>query len=451
MTAATPAPTRVPVARALGQGLVAPLAPRTLVALVHVVVGPPSALVISLPVVLVLIAALGTLPVLPLSAVLFALALVGSRAAGHVERFRIAALTGVPIASPHRPTTGPLWRRTLTWLRSGATWKELGYHLVVVPEAVVACVVVVATWSLALSLVLLPAYVAAAPAEQATLLWWTVEPGGEALLAGALGLVVLLTAPWVTRGLSRLGLGMAEGLLGGGEAAALRAQVDHLAASRADVVVSAEEERRRIERDLHDGAQQRLVALAMTLGMAKERMDRDPEGAKALVEEAHREAKGALVELRDLARGLHPPVLSDRGLRAAIAGLASRAPVPVEVDVALDRRAPPSIEGIAYFVISEALTNVARHSGATRARVRVAESGRDLLVEVSVDGVGGASAERGTGLRGLADRVGAVDGTFLVSSPPGGPTTLRADLPLPAAVDPTRAPTAPVPPTPGAS
>src|SRR5690606_14192282 len=141
--------------------------------------------------------------------------------------------------------------------------------------------------------------------------------------------------------------------------------------------------------------------------------------------------KNALVELRDLARGLHPPVLTDRGLAAAIAGLASRAPVPVEVDLRVARRCPPSIEGIAYFVISESLTNVARHSGARRARVRVDDTGPTLVVEVSDDGVGGARAERGSGLRGLADRVRAVDGTFVVTSPTGGPTTVRAELPLP--------------------
>jgi signal transduction histidine kinase len=277
----------------------------------------------------------------------------------------------------------------------------------------------------------MPLYLGASPAERANLFFWRIEPGFEAWCAGALGVVVLLTAPWVTRGLSRLSLGMAEGLLGGGETEALRQRVATVEASRAEVVDAAEAERRRIERDLHDGAQQRLVALAMSLGMAKEKMDSDPEAARALVDEAHREAKNALVELRDLARGLHPPVLTDRGLHAAVAGLASRAPVPVEVDLRVTRRAPPSIEGIAYFVISESLTNVARHSGARRARALVADEGNRLVVEVSDDGIGGASADRGSGLRGLADRVRAVDGTFLVTSPPGGPTTVRADLPLP--------------------
>lgn len=432
VTAASHAPNRPSVGRVVGRALIAPVAPRTLAAVVHVVVSPFAALVIAAPVVVALVISLAALPIVPLSALLLALTLAGSRLAAHVERFRLAALTGAEIVSPHLRAEGPLWRRAGRWLRSGATWKEVAYHLAVLPVAAVFAVVTLVVWALGLALTLLPLYVGSAPAGRADILGWTVEPVAEALVAGAGGLALLFTAPWLTRGLSRLELGLADGLLGGGEAAELRRRVESLSASRADVVVSAEEERRRIERDLHDGAQQRLVALAMTLGMAKTKMDDDPAAARALVDEAHREAKSALVELRDLARGLHPPVLSDRGLTAAIAGLASRAPVPVEVDIGIDRRPPPSIEGIAYFVISETLTNVARHSGATRARVRVADTGRDLVVVVDDDGVGGASAERGTGLRGLADRVGAVDGTFRVTSPPGGPTTVQAELPLPA-------------------
>ncbi|MGI8937822.1 MAG: sensor histidine kinase [Iamia sp.] len=430
MTSPSAAASRPSIGRALAQGLLAPVAPRTLGALVHVVVGPFAALVVSLPVAVALVVSLASLPILPVSVLAFAVTLAGSRLAGHVERFRLAALTGVEVASPHAPTSGPLWQRVIAWLRSGATWKELGFHLANLPVAALCSSVAVSIWALGLALALLPAYVAGSPAGEASLLWWEVDPGAEALAAGVIGIVVLFTAPWVTRGLSRLSIGMTQGLLGA-EAAALRRRVHDLAASRAEVVVSAEQERRRIERDLHDGAQQRLVALAMTLGMAKEKIDRDPEAARALVDEAHREAKNALVELRDLARGLHPPVLTDRGLKAAVAGLASRAPIPVHVDVEVDHRAPPSIEGIAYFVISETLTNVARHSGAARARVRVAEADATLVVTVDDDGVGGASTERGTGLRGLADRVRAVDGTFRVTSPPGGPTTVRAELPLP--------------------
>ncbi len=452
--------------RAVGVGLVAPVAPRTLQALVVVVLDLFSSLITSSTIILVGVLAVVTLPILPLSLLLFALLLALSWGCGHLERIRYAAMTGVALSSPHAHHEGSRWRRSWRWLRSAATWKELGFHLVHLPKSIVFAAIALGTWSVGLALTALPLYVGQVPAERAVILWWRVEPGSSAVLAALVGLVVLLTAPWVTRGLARLSWGMAEGLLGGGEAEALRQRVATVEASRADVVDAAEAERRRIERDLHDGAQQRLVALAMSLGLAKEKMDSDPEAARALVDEAHREAKNALVELRDLARGLHPPVLTDRGLHSAVAGLASRAPVPVDVDLRVERRSPPSIEGIAYFVISEALTNVARHSGARRARVLVADEGARLVVEVSDDGLGGASTERGTGLRGLADRVRAVDGSFVVTSPPGGPTTVRAELPLPSPgavaptspaeaaptpADPTAAdPTTPFPTDPGA-
>jgi len=435
------------VPRAVGQALVAPVAPRTHVALVHLVLDLASACLLSTPILFLAVLSVVTLPFIPVSVICFLCLLVAARLVGHIERFRLAAVPGVLITNPHRPLDGPWARRGFGRLRSAATWKEIGYHLVHLPKAVVFVAVALGTWALGLALATLPLYVGRVPAGRATVLWWDIEPGAEAAVACAVGVGLLLTAPWVTRGLSRLTVGMAEGLLGGGEAEVLRERVGDLEASRAGVVDAAEAERRRIERDLHDGAQQRLVALAMSLGLAREKLDHDPAAARALIDEAHREAKNALVELRDLARGLHPPVLTDRGLTAAVAGLASRAPLPVEVDVRVERRCPPSIEGIAYFVISESLTNVARHSGALRARVLVVDTGLALVVEVSDDGVGGAHTERGSGLRGLADRVAAVDGSFRVASPTGGPTSVRAELPLPAAPD--AGPTPPAAPTPG--
>jgi signal transduction histidine kinase len=193
-------------------------------------------------------------------------------------------------------------------------------------------------------------------------------------------------------------------------------------------VDAAEDERRRIERDLHDGAQQRLVALAMDLGMAREKLRTDPQAATELVGEAHEEAKRALAELRDLARGIHPAVLADRGLDAAISALAARSPVPVGVDVATGRL-PGPVESTAYFVVAEALTNAAKHARAGELAVRIARQGDLLVVEVTDDGAGGADPARGNGLRGLADRVAAIDGRLTVTSPPGGPTLVRAELP----------------------
>jgi signal transduction histidine kinase len=209
----------------------------------------------------------------------------------------------------------------------------------------------------------------------------------------------------------------------------LERQVDELRDSRSRVVDSVDAERRRIERDLHDGAQQRLVAVAMNLGRARSHYDDDPEAARRLLDEAHQDAKQALAELRDLARGIHPAVLTDRGLDAALSGLAGRSPVPVTVSVDVEPRCSPTIEAIAYFVVSEALANVAKHARATRAAVIVQRRGDRVLVQVSDDGAGGANADAGSGIAGLRDRVGGVDGTLEITSPAGGPTTLAVEMP----------------------
>ena len=196
------------------------------------------------------------------------------------------------------------------------------------------------------------------------------------------------------------------------------------------MVDAAEAERRRIERDLHDGAQQRLVALAMELGRAKSKFADDVDAARELVDQAHAEAKAALTELRDLVRGVHPPVLTDRGLDAALSGLAARCPVPVEVHVEAPVRPKASVEAVAYFVVAEALTNVAKHSRASHANVVVEGHGYPgtLSIVISDDGIGGADPG-GAGLAGLADRVAGVDGTLTVESPSGGPTIISAVLP----------------------
>jgi signal transduction histidine kinase len=195
------------------------------------------------------------------------------------------------------------------------------------------------------------------------------------------------------------------------------------------VVDTAAADLRRIERDLHDGAQARLVALAMGLGLAKEKLLEDPDAAAAMVDEAHGEVKLALQELRDLARGIHPAVLTDRGLDAALSAVASRCTVPVTVEVDLAARPAPAIEGIAYFTVSELLQNVSKHAQATRASVDVWHRDDRLLIQVTDDGRGGADATTGSGLAGLTERLNAVDGLLALHSPAGGPTTVTAELP----------------------
>ena len=211
--------------------------------------------------------------------------------------------------------------------------------------------------------------------------------------------------------------------------AELQARLDELRDSRARIVQAGDAARRKLERDLHDGAQQRLVGLALDLRLAREKLEDDPEAAGAMLDEASAELSRATEELRELARGIHPAVLSDRGLEAAVESLAKRAPLPVEIDASLPGRMPGPVESAAYFVVSEALTNVVRHSGADGAAVGIKRDNGHLLVEVRDDGSGGADVA-GSGLSGLADRVAALDGRLQVDDPAGGGTVVRADFPL---------------------
>jgi signal transduction histidine kinase len=214
----------------------------------------------------------------------------------------------------------------------------------------------------------------------------------------------------------------------------LSARVVDLRSSRARLVAAADAERRRMERDLHDGAQQRLVAMALQLRMARDRLVRGDD-ALELVSAAGDEAQKAIAELRDLARGIHPAVLTERGLEPALRDLANRAPVPVEVVAAPDERFPAPVEATVYFVVSEALANVAKYAGATHATVAVRLEGEQVVAEVADDGVGGAQVGAGSGLRGLVDRVGALDGELTVESPPGAGTRIRASVPADAIDD----------------
>ena len=251
------------------------------------------------------------------------------------------------------------------------------------------------------------------------------------MLTAAIGVASLvLISPWITVALARMLVSMASTLLGPDREAAIAAQVTQLETSRSAAVDSAEAERRRIERDLHDGAQQRLVALAAGLGAAKEKLEADPEAGRIMVAEAHEEAKAALKEIRDLVRGIHPVILHDRGLDAALSAVVARASVPVQLDVRVDQRPPAAVESAAYFVVNEALTQRrqarALHSGVGLDRPCRRSAWCSRFVTT-------ASAEpmpsRGTGLQGLRDRVAALGGTMHVISPDGGPTTISVELP----------------------
>jgi signal transduction histidine kinase len=339
-----------------------------------------------------------------------------------VHRHRLRVTAGVEI--PPQPKRGLLtWRGLEAVLRSQATWRQLCYHVLIAPVLAAAAVVAVGLWPA--SLVCTVGF-AAAWAHHSM----NSAPGRLSLdivltFAGVVGLFV---APWLTSGIRALDSRAARALLGPSRADELEHRVEQLTETRAGVVDAADAERRRLERDLHDGTQQRLVSLAINLGMARAQAD-TAEDAKLAIAEAHEEAKAALAELRDLIRGLHPAVLEDRGLDAALSGIAARMPIPVRLTVDLPRRPAPVIEAVAYFVVSEGLANIVKHSQATEAAIFVQRAGDRLHVIVTDDGVGGADPAHGTGLSGLARRAASVDGTFEIDSPHGGPTLLTVDLP----------------------
>jgi len=348
-----------------------------------------------------------------------------------MERSRVVALLGERLEDPVPPLEAKgWWRRLVERTKSRPRWREIAYLLLALPLGVFTTVLALEVWCLSAALLFLPLYVNALPDNAAKLGLFAASQGFAVLALSVLGLVgIALAAPWLTRALARLDLAVARWLLAPRRQDELGEQVTRLETSRAAAVDSAEAERRRIERDLHDGAQQRLVALAMDLGTARERLEHDPEGGRQLVAEAHEEAKAALKDIRDLVRGIHPVILEDRGLDAALSAVVARSPFPVTLDVNVAERPPPAVESTAYFVVSEALTNVARHAEATRAVVTIVRAGDRLVVEVRDDGQGGAVVGQGTGLTGLRDRITALGGAMHVVSPPGGPTTLLAEIP----------------------
>jgi signal transduction histidine kinase len=384
---------------------------------------------------------------------------------------RDAAATGELTAPGRRPIRRTGWRRWLLprTLGDPAAWKALAYAAIVMFWGLLTgpIVLVLAAGGLALALVPLQRLVAnrtpiGVPGTQEKLFYALPVDSLTLWSCAVIGVLALLAVPYLGRGLAVIDRALIRSLLGPGRPDRYAEEVRRLEASRERAVQGAEAERRRIERDLHDGAQQRLIALAMELGRARQKLSSSPDTAQELLDNAHQEAKAAIRELRDVARGIHPAVLTDRGLDAAMSALAARCPVPVDVTVDVDPRPPEVIEATAYFITAEALTNVAKHAGAGRAAVRLRTErgtgssddrlgggrrrnpfGRDrrpadrgvLLVEISDDGAGGATATPGGGLSGLADRVASVDGTLWLSSPPGGGTELTAELPYVIAAD----------------
>ncbi|MFE7098022.1 sensor histidine kinase [Streptomyces erythrochromogenes] len=359
----------------------------------HLVTNLPVA-VLGFVYAVVMVSTAGGLSVTAIGLPLLAVGLFLSRQMGRLERARARLLLGVRVEEP-TPIPGPrrsggffpwLW----TSIKDPVAWRTVLYQLIRLPWAVLTFTVVLT------------------------------------------GLFVLWPVlPYLVRLLANADRAMVRGLLSPSDG--LERRIAELESDRGVVVDTAAADLRRIERDLHDGAQARLVALAMGLGLAKEKLLEDPEGAAAMVDEAHGEVKLALQELRDLARGIHPAVLTDRGLDAALSSVAARCVVPVKVLVDLpsgqEARPAEAIEGIAYFVVSELLQNVSKHARARGATVEVWRAGGRLLIRVSDDGRGGADTSAGSGLAGLAERLDAVDGVLVVDSPEGEGTVVSAELP----------------------
>ncbi|WP_327415765.1 sensor histidine kinase [Streptomyces sp. NBC_01233] len=360
------------------------------------------------------------------------------RGFGAVERARVRALLGADIAGPapiRAKKAGPLAAMGAL-LKSGSAWRHVLYSVIHFPWAVFGFCLALTFWASGWALLLYPLWFWVLPtySDQPGLLLFEngdysffLDKPVEIALACVVGLALTLTTPWVIRALTTVDRVMVGGLLGRSR---LDSRVTELESDRGVVVDTAAADLRRIERDLHDGAQARLVSLAMDLGLAKEKLTEDPQAAARMVDEAHGEVKIALQELRDLARGIHPAVLTDRGLDAALSAVAARCTVPVRVAVDLPARPAEAIEGIAYFTVSELLQNISKHAVARSASVDVWKSGERLLIQVADDGRGGADASGGgSGLAGLTGRLDAVDGVLVVDSPAGVGTTVTAELP----------------------
>lgn len=360
-----------------------------------------------------------------------------ARGFARVERRAVESATGRPLPPHHyRDTGGPGLKGALRAVLEPQSWRDLSHMVLAFPVRIAsACLALV--WTLG------------GLAELLYGTWsWAIPRGGGAagladLLFGnptlwldisfhtAIGVVLLATCVPVVRGLVAIHAGLARGLLTN-QTAALRARNADLAAGRRSAVAAEARTLRRLERDLHDGPQQRLVRLNMDLEAVGRRLDDDPERARPLVEQAISQSHEALAELRALSRGIAPPVLADRGLVAAVATAAARCPVPISLatEQADGLRFNPVVENTAYFVVAEALTNVAKHARADRCTVTVTVDEERMHVTISDNGRGGAHLGKGHGLAGLSERLAAVEGVLDVSSPPGGPTEVTAVIPL---------------------
>jgi signal transduction histidine kinase len=379
----------------------------------------------------VVVLALTPVPFLGLALVPWTMTLVRMRA--DLERRR-ASRTGVLVTRPYHPaperSVAGGWARFRWTVTDPATWRDLAWLL---PGAVVGFTlgtigVVVPLYGLA-GLTLTPLWIWLGTGWYSYGAVWSIDTLPAGLLCLPQGVVILAAGLWAAPWLRRVDARFARLFLAPTRAAELRLRVTQLTVTRTDTVDAQAAELRRIERDLHDGVQARLVSLSMVIGLADTLVDRNPAEAHKLLAEARAASGAALVELRHLVRGIHPPVLAERGLGGAVRALTLSLPVPITVDVDLPGRLDTPVESAAYFAVAEALTNMIRHSRAHTGSVSVRYTDGALTMVVTDNGAGGADPAAGTGLRGIQRRLAAFDGTIALLSPRGGPTVITMELP----------------------
>lgn len=453
--------------RAIRSFLLSPFDGRTWRAVLAIAIGFGIA-VVAFTVLATLFSTGGSLLIWLIGIPIIALGIEAARLTAMVERWRMTLVDGRPlVAHPYKDLGGAPQPPYGAWLRrwadaefvDGSRWLDVVYVLLLLPLAILEFTLALVLWALAVALTL--AGPLAIVVRLTRVVDWTgtwADRTAFVLVAGVVitlvGLFLIPVAASTSRGLMTLHRAVVQGLLCVDPTVALRQDVERLRGSRSAALELEASELRRFERDLHDGAQQRLVRVAMDLGLAEEKLDADPAGAKVLVTSAREQTQLALSEIRDLVRGAAPSILLDRGLVAAVSGVAASCPVPTTVDAAPleGERLPASVERAAYFVVAESLANVGKHSGASRCEVTLrremprpgaggvaagwpgstqaaAGSGR-LIVDVRDDGVGGATIEPGGGLAGLRDRAEALDGVLFLVSPSGGPTVVHVEIPI---------------------
>ena len=415
--------------------LLSPIHPQTWYAVGAIIVGPFVA-TLAFGIVVALISTGLTTLLAGIGILFIAAGIESSRVVAWVERWRVfVGEPDKPRAHPYRPFRGGILDIVRAEFADEARWRDVLYVAVDLPLTIIESTVVGVAWALALTALTLPIWFE--PRASLPPIW----------LASVAGVLLLFVAASLSQIVIRLHRQVVAGLLCTSESRALRREVETLRQSRSAVIDVEASELSRIERDLHDGAQQRLVMLSIDLGLASERIDTDPEGAKELMRSSQEQAREALAEIRQLVRGIAPSILLDRGLVPAIESITGRGPIRTSIrsELAPGTRLSAAVERTAYFVASEALANVAKHSGASNCEVRVRLEGGQLVIEIWDDGKGGAIVAPGGGLAGLASRVAGVDGTLTVTSPSGGPTLIRAAIPVAPAAAPEPAESAPAP------